>query len=324
MVRQCIAAIVFASSLASGLAAARDYPTRDITFIVPQNPGGTTDNVARVFAEAMSKVLGQEIIVEYRPGGGNTIGMGLVASAEPDGYTLGVGSSGAGVIAPLTIPDAGYTAASFEPVFKFADVTYAVVANADLGVTTVDELVALAKERPGELNYGSGGAGGVTHFAGAMFSKQVGIGDITVHIPYQGGGEAAKAVSAGEVHYYMGPVSSSLLGAVDSGKAVALAVTGDERIAPLPDAPSFLELGIAEGSPVAWFGLVAPRGTPKEIIDRLNAAANQAIKSQELIDALAKIAITPKENTVEDFRAQIESDVSIFGEVMESGIISLN
>jgi tripartite-type tricarboxylate transporter receptor subunit TctC len=311
-------------ALATGIAWAQDYPNREITLIVPQTPGGTTDTLARIFAPAMSKELGQEIIVENRPGAGNTIGMTMVAEAEPDGYTLGVGSQSSMAIAPLTQKDLAYDPAeAFEPVFNFADVSMGLVANKDLGPTSIEELVALAKEKPGELNYSSGGTGTTSHFAGAMFVSYAGIADETVHIPYQGGSQASVAAASGEVQFYTGPLAGNMMGVIDGGKVVPLAVSGGKRVEKLPDVPTFSEAGVPEYKLAGWFGIVAPAGTPPEIIERLNAAGNAAAETPEVIEALAAQGIEPLLNTPEEFKEEINRDIAAFKKLVDDGVVVL-
>jgi tripartite-type tricarboxylate transporter receptor subunit TctC len=311
-------------ALGASSAMAQDYPTQTITLVVPQTAGGTTDTLARIFAPAMSKELGQEIIIENRPGAGNTIGMAAVAEAKPDGYFLGVGSQSSLAIAPLTQKDLSYDPIkNFDPVYNFADVAMGLIAGKDLGVTSVEELAALAKKKPGELNYSSGGTGTTSHFAGAMFVSYAGIAGDTVHIPYQGGSQASVAVASGETQFYVGPLAGNMMGVIDADKAVPLAVSGKTRVEKLPDVPTFPEAGVADYKMVGWFGIVAPAGTPKEIIDKLNAAGNAAAKTQEVIDALAAQGIEPVQNTPAEFAEEINGDISAFAKLVADGVVVL-
>jgi tripartite-type tricarboxylate transporter receptor subunit TctC len=310
--------------LLAGPAWAQDYPIRPITWIVGQTPGGTTDTVARIFAAAMSKELGQEIVVENRPGAGSTVGMQAVAEAKPDGYTLAVPSQSAFAISPLVIPSVAYDPLEdFEAVYNFAAVPLGLVVNAELGPKTLEELVALAKERPGELNYSSGGTGTGSHFAGASFVTYAGIADDVVHIPYQGGSQASVAAASGETQFYVGPLAGNMMGVIDAKEVIPLAVSGTKRVAALPDVPTFAEAGLPEYKLVSWYGLAAPAGTPKEIIDKLNATANAVARTPEVIKALAAQGIEPIQNTPEEFAAQIKDDVANFKKLVDDGVVKL-
>jgi tripartite-type tricarboxylate transporter receptor subunit TctC len=318
------AAFVSAAALLSGAAVAQDYPTRTITFIVPQAPGGNTDTLARIFAPAMAKILGKEIVVENRPGAGHAIGLQIVKESAPDGYTLGLGAQSGLTLAPLTKSDLAYDPiADFAPIYNFANTPNALVVNAELGPKTIAELVALAKEKPGELNYSSAGVGTASHLAGALFVALAGIADKVAHIPYQGGSEASVAASAGEVQFYAGPTGGSLTGLIDAGKLVALAVSGGKRLESMPDVPTFAEAGLPDYTAVGYFGLVAPAGTPQEIIDKLNAAGNEASRSPEVVAALKAQGIDPIENTPEEFAATIKADIENATKLVKDGSIVL-
>jgi tripartite-type tricarboxylate transporter receptor subunit TctC len=311
-------------SLAAGSAWAQDYPTRTITLIVPQTAGGNTDTLARIFAPALTKILGQEVIVENRPGAGNVIGTQAVAEAAPDGYTLGMGSNSSLTLAPLTKPDLAYDPiADFAAVYNMANVSNGLVVNAELGPKTMDELIAYAKEHPGELNYSSGGTGTTSHFAGAMFVSFAGIADITTHIPYQGGSQASVAAAAGEVQFYTGPFGGNMSGVIDAGKVIPLAVSGADRVSTIPDVPTFAEAGLPEYTAVGFFGIVAPAGTPPEVIAKLNEAGNAAAQTPEVIEALANQGIVAIQNTPEEFAAQIKGDLDSYRKLVEDGTVKL-
>ncbi len=304
-------------------AAADEYPEREITLIVPQTPGGTTDTLSRILATAIGKQLGKEIVVENRPGAGNTIGMGIVAESDPDGYTLGVASQSSLSIAPLRGLDLKYDAIeSFDPVYNFGDVPNALLVYTDLGPRTLKELVDYVNEHPNELNYGSGGVGSTSHFGTAMFNAYAGIADKVVHVPYQGGGKLAGGMAAGEVHYFVGPFSSTAVwGQIQAGKIFPLAVAGDKRVSSMPDTPTFAEAGLPEYNNIGWYGMVAPAGTPPEIIAKLNAAGNAAGKSDEVVEALGNMGISPVEITPEDYATQIKTNLDTFTKLVEDGSV---
>jgi tripartite-type tricarboxylate transporter receptor subunit TctC len=315
---------VLALAMAAPAAAQDAYPSRTITLIVPQTAGGNTDTLARIFAPAMSKILGQEIVIDKRPGAGNVIGTQIVAEAAPDGYTLGVGSNSSLTLAPITKPDLAYDAIKdFSAVYNFANVRNALVVNGTLGPKTLQELVDYAKAHPGELNYSSGGTGTTSHFAGAMFVSYAGIADKTTHVPYQGGAQASVAAASGEVQFYVGPLGGNMSGVIDAKKVIALAVSGKGRVATMPDVPNFAEAGMPQYTAVGFFGIIAPAGTPKEIIDKLNAAGNQAAQDPGVIDALNKQGIEAIQNTPEEFAAQIKNDLVSYKKLVDDGIVKL-
>ncbi len=320
--RKQFASALSALMMMGGAAFAQTYPENAITLIVPTGPGGTTDTLARVFAPAMSKVLGQEVVVENRDGAANVIGTRLIAEAKPDGYTIGIGAISGLVLAPITNDAVGYDPVdAFVPVYYLADVPNLLVVNAELGPKTLEELVTLAKEKPGELNYSSGGTGTISHFAGALFASYGGIADKTVHIPYEGGGKAAVAVAAGEVQFYAGPLASNLVGVIDAKKAVPLAISGKGRASILPDVPTFAEAGMPDYTAVAYFGIVAPKGTPPEIVATLNKAAGEAAKDPAVQSSLAEQGITLIEATPEEFAERVKSDIQSYRKLVDDGVV---
>lgn len=311
-------------SIMAGTAAAQDYPTRSITLIVPQAAGGNTDTLARIFAPAMGKILGKEIVVENRPGAGHAIGLQLLAESAPDGYTIGMGAQSGLTLAPLTKPDLAYDPIEdFAPIYNFANTPNALVVNAELGPKNIAELVALANEKPGELNYSSAGVGTASHLAGALFVALAGIADKTVHVPYQGGSQASVAAAAGEVQFYVGPTGGGLTGVIEAKKVIPFAVSGGKRLESMPDVPTFEEAGLPEYKAVGYFGLVAPAGTPREIIDKLNAAGIEASKMPEVVEALKAQGIEPTVNTPEEFAALIKADLEAAKKLVDEGSVVL-
>jgi tripartite-type tricarboxylate transporter receptor subunit TctC len=314
---------ITASLLLPGAAVAQGYPDHPVTLIVPTGPGGTTDTLARIYGPAMSKVLGQEVVIENKPGAGNAIGTQLVAEAKPDGYTLGIGANSGLSISPVTTKDIAYDPTEFVPIHYLANVVNILVVNAELGPKTMKDLIALANEKPGELSYSSGGTGTTSHFAGALFPSYAGLSDKTQHVPYEGGSNAAVACAAGEVQFYVGPLASNLLGLIDSGKIIPLAVSGDKRVPILPDVSTFTEAGMPEYTAVAYYGIVGPKGTPDEVVRKVDAAAAEAAKVPEVAKALAEQGIAPFSGTPEDLGKQITKDLEGNRKLLEDSVVKL-
>jgi tripartite-type tricarboxylate transporter receptor subunit TctC len=324
MIAGRVLATIGAFTLAAGMAWAQDnYPDRTITLIVPQTPGGATDTVSRILAEAMAKELGQEIVVENRPGAGNTIGTQLVLESDPDGYTLGVGSQSSLPIAPLTRPGLPYDPINdVVAVYNFANIPNALLSCKELGFETMDDLIAYANENPGKLNFASGGVGTTSHFATAMFNAYAGIADKVVHIPYQGGGQAAGGLASCESHYIVGPfASSAMYGQIEAGKLTPLAVSGDKRIDKLGDTPTFAEAGMPQYDNVGWYGMIAPKGTAPEIVAKLNAAGNAAADTAPVMEAFGNMGIDPVKVTPEAFATQIKNNVESFKKLVDDGAV---
>ena len=275
-------------------ASAQNYPDHPIRMIVPTPAGGPVDVMARLIASALPAALGQNIVVENKPGAGNIIGSKIAADAPPDGYTVLVSAASGLIMSPMIYPNAGYDAESFAPVALIAETPQLLVINAQLPFKSVAELVAYAKANPGKLNYSTGGVGTLPHLAAELFKKTTGT-DI-VHVPYKGGGPALTGVVAGEVQMTFDPVATSLQ-LIKSGKLRALAVAGPKRIAALPDVPTMAESGYQSLTVGAWTALLAPKGTPAAIVAKLNAAANAALQSEPMRSTLAKLGAEPRGGT---------------------------
>ena len=253
------------------------YPSKPVTLVVPFPPGGALDIVARALADEMRKHLSQPVIVENRAGAGGTLGSGVVARAAPDGYTVLLGSVATHAIAPGLYRKLAYDALKdFVPITQVTRSPLLVASSAKLNVATLPELIAAARAQPGKLNYASTGNGTAVHLAGEMLKSTANL-DV-VHVPYKGGSEAITALMTGESAYMVVNVEL-VLPQVRGGKARALAVTGPRRLPILPEVPTLREAGLAGAEVTTWFGLFAPAGTPRAVVDRLQHDAAASLQT---------------------------------------------
>ena len=285
----------------------QDYPNRPIRIIVPTPAGGPVDVMARVLANALPPVLGQNVFVENKPGAGNTIGSRQAAVADPDGYTLMVSAASGLVMSPMIVKNAGYDASSFAPVVLVAETPQVLVINPQLSLKSVAELVAYAKDNPGKLNYSTGGIGTLPHLNAELY-KSVSSTNI-LHVPYKGGGPSLMAVVAGEVQMTFDTVSTSLQ-LIQDGKLRPLAIVGPKRAPELPDVPAMPEVGFPAVTSGAWTALMAPRDTPAAVIARLNAATNAALGGDPMKTALAKLGAEPRGGTPQDLADHIQREIA--------------
>ena len=280
--------------LCAATASAQTYPDHPIRIIVPTPAGGPVDVMARLIASGLSSELKQNVVVENKPGAGNTIGSRIVAEAAPDGYTLMVSAASGLIISPMLYKTAGYDASSFAPIALTTETPQLLVINPTLPFKTVAELVAYAKANPGKLNYSTGGSGTIPHLAAELFKQATGTN--IVHVPYKGGGPALTGVVAGEVQMTFDPVATSLP-LIKDGKLRALAVAGSQRVTELPELPTMAESGYPAVLVGAWTALLAPKGTPVPIVAKLNAAINASLKSGSMRTTLAKLGAEPRGGT---------------------------
>ena len=291
-------------ALVPGAVAAQAYPNKTVKLIVPFAAGGTTDIVARIVADQLGKELGQTVIIENRGGGGGSIGANEVAKAAPDGYTLLVASVSTMAVNPAANPRIPYNnLTDFIPITNFVTVPNILVVHPSVPAKDVKEFIALLKKNPGKYSFASSGTAGIGHMMGELFVSASGTD--MVHIPYKGAGPAITDVLGGQVPVLFDNLPSSK-SHIDSGKFRLLAVAAPKRLAAYPNVPTFAEIGMKDVNDPAWYGLVAPAKTPKEIIDKLYAASVKAVNSPATKEKLAQQGADPLANTPAEFAAQIK------------------
>jgi tripartite-type tricarboxylate transporter receptor subunit TctC len=299
----------------SSAARAQDYPTRPIRVIVGFGAGSGADITARVVGARMSEILGQPIVVENKTGAGSSIGADYVAHAANDGYTLFMATISQPINAAVT-PRLNFDfVKDFSPIVLVSTIPNLLVVNPSLGVKTVQELIALGKAKPDSLSFGSSGVGTGTHLAAELFKVLTGVK--MVHVPYAGSAQAITDLLAGRIQLVFTP-ASTVVQHVRAGKLVALATTEKKRAAIAPDVPTMGEAGLPGFDTGLWFGLLAPAGTPKAAIDKINAAANQAIKSEAVIKALQPQGIDLLGGTSDEFTRYIASEMERWAKVAQA------
>lgn len=296
----------------STVAAQSDYPEKPIKIVVPFPPGGTTDALARMLAQSMSENLGQPTVVENKVGAGATIGADYVAKADPDGYTLLVGAAHH-TIAQNVYKDLPYDfGRDLTGVGIIALVPNVVVVNASVPAKTVEELVALAKSKPGQINYGTAGVGTAHHLFGEMFKLSTDT-DI-VHVPYKGSAPAVADLVGGQVQLMFDTVTSALP-QIKAGKTRALAVTTGKRSTALPDVPTLGETVIPGFDYGTWFGIMAPAGTPQPILEKLNAEIVRMVTRPETRKQLIDMGTEPVGNSIKEMNDQVKAELTQYGVV---------
>jgi putative tricarboxylic transport membrane protein len=312
---------VLVLATASGVAHAQGYPSRPIRLVVPYAAGGGADSVGRIVASRVSESIGQPIVIENRGGAGSIIGTELVKNADADGYTLLLGQSG-----PISINPAIYKKLPYDPIKDFAPVSmttsypYIMVVNPRLGVKSLQEFVALAKRKPGELNYGTTGVGAANHLVTELFDSRAGIR--MTHVPYRGTALAVTDLLAGQVQMvFADPITA--LPHIKAGTLMALAVTSKDRSAVAPGVPTISESGYPGFDAIAWHGILAPANTPPAIVNKLNAEIVKALKDPETVSLLEKQAMQTVGNSPEAFAGFIKQDIAIWKQVAEQAKVEL-
>jgi tripartite-type tricarboxylate transporter receptor subunit TctC len=318
-----LAALLAAGSMlaAHAQSAAPAYPAKPIRIVVTFPPGGSTDVVVRMLVPRLTEKLGQQVVVDNRPGAGGNIGLAIVAKAPPDGYTLGVGAAGA-----LSANVSLYAQMPFDPVKDFKPVTmlaaipFVIIGHPGLNAKTQRELVALAKSEPGKLSIAHGGNGTAMHLSAQLFEQMADIK--LVEIPYKGSGPAALDVLSGQVPLAVVDLPSALQ-QIKAGKLVAYAVTSPQRLPMLPDVPTVAEQGLAGYDSTGWFGVVAPAGTPAAIVERLNAEITAALNDAEIKANMRNLGVEPAPGRPEQFEAYIQSETHKWGKVIKAANIKI-
>ncbi len=286
-------------------ASAQPYPNRPVKIIVPTPAGGPVDVMARLLANALPPVLGQNVIVENRAGAGNTLGSKVAAAADPDGYTLLVSAASGLIMSPMVYKSAGYDENSFAPIALVAETPQVLVAHPATPFNSVAELVAYAKANPGKLNYSTGGAGTLPHLTAELFKQLTGTN--IVHVPYKGGGPALTDVVAGQIPITFDTVGTSVQ-FIRDGRLKALAVSNPTRLPELPNVPSMPELGYPAINSGAWVAILAPLGTPPAIIARINQATNDALNSAAMREPLTRLGAQPRGGSPDDLARHMKAE----------------
>jgi len=318
--RYLTSAFILLVALSPLLSLAQDnYPNRPIRLIIPFTPGGVTDTSGRFIAEQLSLKLGQQVIADNKPGASGNIGSQMVASAEPDGYTLLLGYAGTLSINPSLFDKVPFDSVKdFSPIGKIGDAILIVVANNDFPGKTLADVIVYSKKDPNGLSYGTSGTGGTPHIAGELFKQKTGAN--LVHIPYKGGGQALLDLLGGNIPL----VYTAVAGAnqyVNSGRIKAIAVSSAKRSPSMPEVPTFIESGVKDFVIDDWVGLLAPAKTPKPIITKLNQALNEILNSPEGKARLLAMGITPSPGSPEKFGEQIKGDLIRFAPIVKAAHI---
>jgi tripartite-type tricarboxylate transporter receptor subunit TctC len=306
-------ALVLCSLFLAAANAQEAYPSRPVKFILPFPPGGGTDILGRIIAERLSASLGQPVVTENRGGAGGNVGAEAAAHSAPDGYTIVL-------VAPsLAISPSLYSKLNYDPVKDFspislvATVPNVMITNPSVEAKNLQEFIALARSRPGQMNFGSGGAGTSNHLAGELFN--IVTGAKLVHVPYKGVNLAMQGVLAGEIQLVFIGIPAALPH-IKAGKLRALALVAPQRSPALPEVPTVAEAGLKDFEVTTWYGVLAPAGTPRPIVTRLNGELVKIMHTPEVKERLATMATDPLTSTPEEFAAYLKREIAKWGEVV--------
>lgn len=313
-----LAALVAASGGAFAQAA---FPTKPIRLIVPFAAGGTTDIIARVVAEPLGKALGQAVVVDNKGGAGGIIGAQEAARAAPDGYTISMATVSTTAANPAINPKTGYDpVVDFLPIINIAATPNLIAVHPSFAAKDYQALVALLKSQPGKFSYASSGTGGIGHLQTELWKSLTGV--FVTHIPYRGAGPALNDVVAGQVPIMFDNVPSSLP-FIKTGKLLPLVVAAPQRLADLPNTPTFKEVGLEPVNRMAYYGLLAPKGTPKDIVDKINAATRKVLEDPAVKKRIEETGSFVIANTPEQFAQQIKDELAVYQQVVAKQKLTL-
>ncbi len=320
--RAAMALLAAGLALAAGAQTAPAFPDKPIRMVVTFPPGGSTDAVVRMLVPRLNEKLGQQVVVDNRPGAGGNIGLTVVAKAAPDGYTLGVGAAGALSANSSLYPNMPFdTQKDLKPVSMLAAIPFVIIGHPSMAAKNQKDLIALAKSQPGKLSVGHGGNGTAMHLSAALFGQMADVK--LVEVPYKGSGPAALDVLGNQIPLAVVDLPSALQH-IKAGKLIAYAVTSPQRLPMLPDVPTVSEAGLTGYDSTGWFGVVAPAGTPAAIVARMNAEITAALNDEQIKSAMRNLGVEPAPGKPEAFDAYIRSETQKWGKVIKQANIKLD
>ena len=305
------------AAAAAGTSFSQTYPSKPVRIVAPFAPGGGTDFIARLIAQKLTDRLGQQVIVENKPGAGGNLGAEFAVKSPADGYTLLL-IAGSYTVNPSIYKLSFDPVSDITPLVQLSQGPFVVAVHPSVPAKTLKELIEYARKEPEKLSYASAGSGSITHLASELFLEMAKIK--IVHVPYKGTGPALNDTIAGNTQLIFGSVATSLQ-FIKSGRLRGLAVTTPHRIPAAPDLPTVAEAGVPGYQVVLWHGLVGPKGLPAEVVERVNRAANEAVKSKDVEELLATDGVAPAGGTPEQFRAVIKADIERWSRVVKQANI---